>query len=72
MASLIFNWKRVEAESRILKQSSNNILDRRKQILPYCFGNVAYAQVKTSPSIINFKYSVNKLIIILGLVFTWT
>ena len=24
MASLIFNWKRVEAESRILKQSSEH------------------------------------------------
>ena len=25
MASLIFNWKRVEAESRILKQSSEHL-----------------------------------------------
>ena len=30
MASLIFNWKRVEAESRILKQSSEHYFTSSK------------------------------------------
>ena len=35
MASLIFNWKRVEAESRILKQSSEHRERQFSQVLKY-------------------------------------
>ena len=64
------NWKIVFKSNtlreiggeEIVKKCSYNMLDntRRERILPRCFGKVIYVQVKTDPSIIDFKYSVNQ------------